>query len=164
MTIHFGDSTSIDSGGSLGKILQVKQTFKVDGTSQAGGGTTTFYVISGMSVAITPSSSTSKILIAWVCSVGCSLSGRNNILRLLRGSTVIGNSTVGTFVNGQAEDRSATDVCRPYNMIFLDSPSTTSETTYKMQWSCESGTYFLNSDHHGSQGATSHITAMEVSV
>ena len=117
-----------------------------------------------MSVAITPSSSSNKILIAWVCSVGCSLSGRNNILRLLRGSTVIGNSTVGTFVNGQAEDRSATDVCRPYNMIFLDSPSTTSETTYKMQWSCESGTYFLNSDHHGSQGATSHITAMEVSV
>ena len=105
MTIHFGDSTSIDSGGSLGKILQVKQTFKVDGTSQAGGGTTTFYDISGMSVAITPSSSSNKILIAWVCSVGCSLSGRNNILRLLRGSTVIGNSTVGTFVNGQAEDR-----------------------------------------------------------
>ena len=39
MTIHFGDSTSIDSGGSLGKILQVKHTFKVDGTSHAGGGT-----------------------------------------------------------------------------------------------------------------------------
>ena len=23
MTIHFGDSTSIDSGGSLGKVVQV---------------------------------------------------------------------------------------------------------------------------------------------
>ena len=23
MTLHFGDSTSIDSGGSLGKVLQV---------------------------------------------------------------------------------------------------------------------------------------------
>ena len=152
----------VPSGGA-GGIIQCVQTFKVDGTSQAGGGTTTFYDISGMSVTITPTSSTSKILIAWTCSVGCLSNDRNNILRLLRGSTVIGNSTVGTFVNGQAEDRTETDECRPYNMIFLDSPSTTSATTYKMQWSCESGTYFLNSDHHGTQGATSHITAMEVS-
>ena len=152
----------VPTGGG-GGIIQIKQTFKVDGTSQAGGGTTTFYDISGMSVTITPTSSTSKILIAWVCSVGCSSGDRNNHIRLLRGSTVIGNSTAGSASNGQAEDRTETDECRPYNMMFLDSPATTSATTYKMQWSCESGTYFLNSDHHQGQGAVSHITAIEVS-
>ena len=149
--------------GSNGGIIQCVQTFKVDGTSQVGGGTSTFYDISGMSVTITPSSSSNKILIAWVCSVGCSSADRNNHIRLLRGSTVIGNSTAGSSSNGQAEDRTETDECRPYNMMFLDSPATTSATTYKMQWSCESGTYFLNSDHHQGQGAVSHITAMEIS-
>ena len=35
----------VPSGGA-GGIIQCVQTFKVDGTSQAGGGTTTFYDIS----------------------------------------------------------------------------------------------------------------------
>ena len=147
---------------STGKILQVVQTFKTDKTSQTGTGSSNFFDISGMSVAITPSSSSNKILITWVCSVGCSLNGRNNFIRLLRGSTVIGNSTAGSSENGQAEDRTSTDVCRPYNMMFLDSPATTSSTTYKMQWACENGVYHLNTDHHEGQGAVSHITAMEI--
>ena len=33
MTINFGDSTTIDSGGSLGKILQVVQAHKTDAFS-----------------------------------------------------------------------------------------------------------------------------------
>ena len=154
--------SGVPTGGG-GGIIQIKQTFKTDKTSQTGTGSSNFFDISGMSVTITPTSSTSKIFIAWVCSVGCSLNGRNNFIRLLRGSTVIGNSTAGSSENGQAEDRTSTDVCRPYNMMFLDSPATTSATTYKMQWACENGVYHLNTDHHEGQGAVSHITAMEVS-
>ena len=41
----------VPSGGA-GGIIQCVQTFKVDGTSQAGGGTTTFYDISGNTINI----------------------------------------------------------------------------------------------------------------
>ena len=61
MTIHFGDSTSITSGGSLGKILQVSQATKTDTSSisVSSGGSTSALV----SVNITPSSSSNKILL-----------------------------------------------------------------------------------------------------
>ena len=56
-----------------------------------------------------------------------------------------------------------------FTQTFLDSPNTTSETTYKLQWACEgsggsSKTYFLNrKGDNSNEGATSTITVMEVS-
>ena len=59
MTIHFGDSTSIASGGSLGKILQTKYV-------QSGSLTTisssNYASVGGLNNTITPSSSSNKIL------------------------------------------------------------------------------------------------------
>ena len=156
------------ASGVGGKILQVVQTFKTDGTSQAGNSATTYYDISGMSVTITPSSSSNKVLVNWVAQVNSNNTGRNNSIRLLRDSTVIGNSTAGSTSNAQTDHRTINDTnCHPFTMMFLDSPNTTSAVTYKLQWQIEgsggSATgYYLNRDAYASQGAVSHITAFEV--
>jgi len=159
--LSFGADTS-------GKILQVVQTFKTDGTSQAGNSSSTYYDISGMSVTITPSSSSNKILVNWVAQVNSNATDRNNSIRLLRDSTVIGNSTAGSSQNAQTDHRTTNDTnCHPFTMMFLDTPNTTSAVTYKLQWAIEgsggsSTNYYLNRDAHAGQGAVSHITVMEV--
>jgi hypothetical protein len=159
--------------GSNGGIIQVVQTYKTDTTSQVGSsGTdsaTLYYDISGMSVTITPSSASNKILIDTTFQVSSSHTDRNNSVRLLRGSTVIGNSTGGSAYQGLIRDKTIKFQVRNYNIKFLDSPATTSAVTYKLAWQLErSGssatTYYLNRGDGGSQGAVSHITAMEVTV
>ena len=154
--------------GGAGKILQVVQTFKTDATSQSGNSATTFYDISGMSATITPSSSSNKVLVMWTCNVSSSgNSGRNNTLRLLRGSSSVGNSTTGSTVNAQCLDKTDQNKMRALNMMYLDTPNTTSATTYKLQWAIEGSggsatTYYLNDNSGGSFGITSHITVMEI--
>ena len=75
--------------GANGGIIQTVQTVKSDVTSQSGSSSSTFYDISGMSATITPSSSSNKIMAVVSCVLGASTTGRNNLLRLVRGSTVI---------------------------------------------------------------------------
>ena len=170
-----GQVLKTDGSGNLsfgadtgGKILQVVQTFKTDSTSQSGNSSTTFYDISGMSVSITPSSSSNKVLVMWTAQVASSgASGRGNIIRLLRGSTAIGSGTGGSSTNGQVYHRTVQYNPETKNMMYLDSPNTTSATTYKLQWSVEGSggsatTYYLNDNSGGSFGITSHITVMEV--
>jgi len=168
-----GQALVTDASGNLsfagtGKILQVVQTFKTDSTSQSGNSSTVFYDISGMSVSITPSSSSNKVLVMWTAQLASSgASGRGNIIRLLRGSTEIGSGTGGSSTNGQVYHRTVQYNPETKNMMYLDSPNTTSETTYKLQWSVEGSggsatTYYLNDNSGGSFGITSHITVMEV--
>ena len=170
-----GQALVTDASGNLsfasvagGKILQVVQTFKTDSTSQSGNSSTTFYDISGMSVTITPSSSSNKVLVMWTAQVASSgASGRGNIIRLLRGSTEIGSGTGGSSTNGQVYHRTVQYNPETKNMMYLDTPNTTSATTYKLQWSVEGSggsatTYYLNDNSGGSFGITSHITVMEV--
>ena len=160
--------SGVPTGGG-GGIIQVKQTFKGDTTSFTSNSQTTFGDISGMSVTITPTSTSSKILVFFTVNVSCSSSNRNNTIRLLRDSTVVGASTQGAVVNGIIFDRTKDDdLLDPKSGMFLDSPSTTSATTYKLQWTCEGSggnqTYFLNRRAVGTnEGASSHITVFEVS-
>ena len=160
--------SGVPTGGG-GGIIQIVQTYKTDGTSQSGNSSSTYYDISGMSVTITPTSSSSKILVNWVAQINSNNTGRNNSIRLLRDSTAIGNSTAGSSQNAQTDHRTISDTnCHPFTMLFLDSPNTTSAVTYKLQWAIEGSggnatTYYLNRDQYASQGAVSHITAMEVS-
>ena len=129
------DATLLTSTSSVGKILQVIQTVKTDTASL--GSVDTFTDISGMSVTITPSSSSSKVLVTVVMNVS---GGDNQAVawRLLRGSTPIyigdadGNrirvaASVRVATNGDAEMVNC-------SAVFLDSPNTTSATTYKIDW------------------------------
>ena len=157
------------SGVSAGKILQVIQTFKSDVTSFTSNSSSTFADISGMSVSITPSSTSSKILVSFVANVSTSTSDRNNSIKLLRGSTDICVGTAGTSLNVTIADKTfANKYLMNFSHTFLDSPSTTSATTYKLQWACEGSggnqTYYLNRKGSGTgEGTASSITVMEVS-
>jgi len=131
MTIHFGDNTSIDSGGSLGKILQVGQDVKTDIATvnvSAGGASSAL-----VSVNITPSSSSNKILL-----IG-DLSGQLNdtglFLKFFRGSTQVGQGDA----RGNRQ-RVSTHLLTDQSFLmsscsctFLDSPSTTSQVTYSLR-------------------------------
>ena len=126
-----------------GKIGQVLQTAKTDTTSTT---SSSFADISGMSVAITPSATSSKILVkvqTWICGG----SSANQPINLLRGSTVIG--VADTSADYTMPFRQASDGQNQYRMFnltttFLDSPSSSSSTSYKLQWKTNSGTLYLN--------------------
>lgn len=164
-----GLSALPSSAMATGSILQVVQTFKADSTSLSGNSSTSYADISGMSVTITPSSSSNKVLVSFVASVSCDTNNRNNSIKLVRGSTDICKSTAGSSANATIIDRTINDnYILNFTQTFLDSPSTTSATTYKLQWACEgsggsASVYQLNrKGANGNEGATSTITAMEI--
>ena len=167
-TNFFGSGAGL-SGVSAGKILQVKQTFKNDTTSVNNNSQTSFVDMTGMSVSITPSSSSNKVLISVTVNVSAEVTDRNNSIRLLRDSTVIGAGTGGSTTNCSIYVRTIdNDIIENKSFMFLDSPSTTSAITYKLQWCAEGSggsarTWFLNQRAVGGYNNTSsHITAMEV--
>lgn len=121
-----------------GKILQV-----VQGTySTTVSTTSTSYVTTNLTASITPSASTSKILIhyALVANNG----GDNTRTTIYRG-TVGSGTNLGT-TNGFATAKNANTASSSY----LDSPATTSATTYTIAGKVDSGTaYFFDGDTRG---------------
>jgi hypothetical protein len=117
---------------SSGRVLQVVQTVKTDTFTTTNSALTD---VTGLSVSITPSSSSNKILI--FCDVGASCaSGSGMLIRLLRGSTAIyiGDAASSRpLAYAQLEGGSSLYSVYRCTAIYLDSPSTTSSTTYKIQ-------------------------------
>ena len=116
-------------------IIQVKSQFFDTQTSIQN---TTDFTDTGLTLAITPSSTSSKIL----CMFYPTLSGKDNAycaLKMFRDSTEIGSSTqtgtgVECFAGATFDDTGNTSYgVLTVPMIFLDSPSTTSSVTYKVQ-------------------------------
>jgi len=157
-----------------GNVLQVVQTVKTDTTSFVSQTTNTFVDISGMSVSITPTSASNKILVFYTANV--SQSGSATIhLRLIRGSTSIfqgdaaGNRLGSTQVWRPNANQYSYDV-GPLTGMFLDFPATTSSTTYKLQGTLGvsyGATFYLNrslvDDSADYSGRTaSSIIVMEV--
>lgn len=153
------------SAVSAGKVLQVLSTIKTDTASLA---STTFGDISGLSVSITPSSSSSKILVSAVIHAVAVGVNTHPYLRLLRGSTDIAQGdAAGSRV--RVTSTTYTELFAPATIIFLDSPSTTSSVTYKIQWasSASGQTIVLNRSGGDTDSAErarsiSTITVMEV--
>ncbi len=166
MTIHWGDGTTTDSHPSGGKIQQVVAATKTDTATTTN---SSFHDISGMSVNITPSSSSNKILI--MVSIRTT-SNNHSSCRLLRDSTAIaigdssGSRTRAS--TGEAYDLGNSYRSQDTSIHWLDSPSTTSQITYKMQWKSTSGvTVYINrirndSDNAAYSRAASSIVVMEV--
>ena len=161
------------SGNNLTFIKQVVQTVKTDTTSHASSNTNSFADITGMSVSITPSSASSKILVQFTCNAGIA-SGTLH-LRLLRGSTSIfqgdaDSNRFGSTVINRAPSDTAVHETATLNSTFLDSPNSTSALTYKLQWTAGATyntTIYLNrttsdSDIDYGGRTASSITVMEV--
>ena len=161
------------TGISAGKIGQVKTSH----VNSVGLSTTSsdWADISGFSVAITPTATSSKVWVIVTLGLGNGTQTSNNFTRLLRDSTSIGygaslNSNVQGTSFWRVDQCGQSDYDIDYaSFSYLDSPSTTSETTYKVQWGTNAGTLYLNraGDLAGS-GAYEHcptasnITVMEL--
>ena len=151
-----------------GKVLQVVQTVVTAPTASTT--STTFVDITGMTLSITPTLATSKVLVSFVIQIGV-VTGWHARYRLVRDSTAI---CVGDAFGSrtQATGDVAYNVSVPNigSAQFLDSPATTSATTYKVQWGAENtSTIYLNRAHGNTDtaefvSAASTITAMEIGV
>jgi hypothetical protein len=114
-----------------GKVLQV-----VSGTLTASTSTnSTSYSDTGLSVSITPSAATSKILIFLNAPGAAAYAGTNQtdvrgLFRLVRTSTTINAGTIGIYNQASASSQNHTP---PY-FAYVDSPNTTSATTYKITY------------------------------
>jgi len=154
---------------ALGKVLQVVQTTKTNTFSTT---SSTFVALTGLSVTITPSSNTSKILlIASITSgYGSSAGGQFRFTGGNAGNYIgdsSGSRTRATF-GGYAEGTSSVRVvAMAQTATYLDSPATTSAVTYGLEVRRASGTAWVNrvdsdvNDANRTMGASS-ITAIEV--
>tara|TARA_R100000455_G_C6203340_1_gene73327 strand:+ start:52 stop:552 length:501 start_codon:yes stop_codon:yes gene_type:complete len=150
------------ASGQAGGVIQTIQTFKGDTTTTT---STSFSDITGMNATITPTSSSNKVLVRF----GIHLSSIHNpviIVNLLRGSTNIAQPTVTDTYHSTTQMWVDGDRMLNMNYEFLDSPSTTSSTTYKLQWRIHAGSHtvklngYYNNDQYNS---TSTMTLQEVS-
>lgn len=120
---------------TAGKILQVVQTVK---TSKQTIQSASLTDIAGMSVTITPSSSSNKVLISYSL-IAFTNGGQYWSMRLLRGSSddiFIGDINSSATSQQRASFGGYTQSyveARCIAQEFLDSPNTTSATTYKLQ-------------------------------
>lgn len=149
-----------------GSVLQVVQTTKTDTFSTTSGSLTD---ITGMSVSITPSSSTSNVLITFTLGQVAVSSSASVGIALLRGSTVIGaGATAGNRILTSSGGIVQTDRGTSQTFTFVDTPATTSATTYKLQIYVNSGlTVYVNRSGTDADTTTytrtaSTIIAMEI--
>ena len=161
--------TALPAAIPTGRILQVVTTTKTDAFNT---NSSSYVDVTGLSAAITPSSTSNKILIV------LNITGSNNTadrvfgFQLVRGSTAIalggssGSRSVGT-VAGAVETKNTK--MGSFSMNFVDTPSTTSATTYKVQTKCQGASDDVRvNSNGGDQNAAynfrtvSTITLMEI--
>jgi hypothetical protein len=145
-----------------GKVLQVVSTT----TSATFSSSSTSYTdITGLTLSITPSAATSKIMIFYVVSGQGRDTGVTFATQLVRGATAI---SLGDAAAGKTQASSATSRAPNDNDVsslvvnFLDSPNTTSATTYKVQGIGSGNTWYVNTGANDGFRFTSSITAFEI--
>lgn len=147
--VSLGGSATI-GGGKIGQVLQVTHSSDISTTS-------TSFVDTGISLAITPSATSSKILVMTdiLAYTAGSNQGNHMFTKILRGSTDLAQRRVQSYDQGGNGVEYGSNISHMY----LDSPSTTSETTYKIQY--RMGTGSTARIHHGN-GKTGSLTLLEV--
>ena len=134
--------------GVGGKVLQVVQATDETARSTTSG---TYVTASNTLVAnITPSSTSSKILIMVTTSVYQSASSSTMNGAIFKNGSILKQITYGF----KRDDDSAI-----ISGIYLDSPATTSSIAYQLYFNMSTGTAFINANN-----SLGTITAMEISV
>ena len=111
-----------------GTVLQVVQGIHSSETST----TSTSYVATGIDVTITPSATSSKVLIFATTSVFLHQVGYVAYYTIYRGSSNLAVGATGFANIHHTGGSSGYDVINHINMAYLDSPNTTSATTYQI--------------------------------
>jgi len=148
-----------------GSVLQVVSASIASRTTS----TSTTYADTGLSASITPSSASNKILVLvsqGINAVGAAAVGYGNQtnagVQLLRGATVLivpANDSGGKYSMGVAATGTLA-LWAIVNMNYLDSPATTSSTTYKTQFAL--GTSGMSTVYANDYAGGSFITLMEI--
>jgi len=146
------------AGGGGGKILQVVSTTYSTSTNNA----TSTYADTGLTLAITPAFASSKVLViisqnllanrldsSTTAYAGC---------RIVRTSTTVLTNDYAMLIRAAVNGQTNLDASASISLTFLDSPNTTSATTYKTQFNIAAGA--TATAQVG--GSTSVITLMEV--
>lgn len=166
-TEYYSGSAWVAIGGAGGgKVLQVVSTNKTDTFSTS---STSLTDLTGLSVSITPSSASSKILVFTSINYSIGVTVGQAYFQLLRGATAIaqgdaaGSRSRTTSQGGPAYTYLMTN----YSLQFLDSPATTSTTTYKIQTRVTNATCYVNRTEDDTDSAVyprgiSTITVMEI--
>ena len=152
LTVAGGVPTWATAAGGGGKVLQV-----VNFTSTASGGTATnTFVDTSLTATITPAATTSKVLVFVNINIQKD-SGANSYAgtQLLRGATVIASMATQ---DGYTANNDAANIGNS-GITYLDSPSSTSALTYKVQINSFGNNGSIS---YGSGGGRSSITLMEI--
>ena len=139
------------------KVLQVVQgNYSSSMTTSS-----TSFVDTGITATITPLFSTSSILVIVNLNGGASSAVA---YKLLRGSTALSLSSVGSALNGTfGAFVSSVNLVSAAGFNYLDSPTTTSATVYKIQLAVDTGTASINRRTTDTAfGFTSNIILMEI--
>jgi len=137
----------------MGAVLQVvSATYSTNMTTTSG-----TYTDMNLSLNITPSSSSNKILILLSTAANIYLGGADagGGINILRDATVINGGSAFTYYD--INTGGAADNAIPYHVTTYDSPNTTSAITYKCQFAAYYGGYFAV---HRSM--PSYLIAMEI--
>ena len=139
-----------------GAVVQVVGAVYTTDTSSA----SSTFTDTGLTATITPTSASNKVLVI-IHHNSCGKSGTDTRLRIraYRGATQIAQLE-GT---GGANDSSTSNFFGGISIAYLDSPATTSATTYKTQFSsrANTGTVHINTGIDSTTSAST-ITLMEV--
>jgi hypothetical protein len=142
-----------------GSVLQVVSTFKNDTFSSS---SQTFIDITGFSVSITPTSATSKILV--ICQFLSAATGANSPrYNLVRDSTNIAQPSGGNAPSSVQLNTASSSTSLQGCIVYLDSPATTSSTTYKLQGRTDGNSFVINRRGDNADATSvSSITVMEI--
>ena len=175
MTIHFGDSTSIASGGALGKVIQQVSVVKQDTASNSTGTQSTWeFNDSSLRVQITGSSTSNKFLFLGQVTVGGEISTHIGI-RDGEDSSNVNEMMATNSSNRRASTSGKTGSDSPaantVPIVGLISVPDTNQHTYYYQFSHTSGstqTLYINTGSNTGNNAErgryiSSLTVMEIS-
>ena len=154
-----------------GSVLQVKQSIRNEVATKTGSG---FDAIPGLSVSITPSSASNKILVhVELGTVETTGNQYGHFIRLYKGgSHLTGASAINVgsrnavFAGGRTTNNNHS---QGYSGSYLDTAGSTSAITYAVYWNAEGGygTLYLNSEQNNPNGGAylhniSSITVTEI--
>ena len=149
------------ASGVGGKILQVVTA----STSTLSSTQSTSYSDNGVSLAITPSATSSKVLVLVNISIQSHANAYNcgGSIKLLRDSTEIHTPMFPEIYGFFHASSSSANMFDRYPIMVVDSPNTTSATTYKTQHrSLNTSTTFKSQTSESGNQGTSYITLMEI--
>ena len=143
-----------DANMSAGSVIQIVQAITTAEVSTS----STNFSDTGLTASITPSSTSSKIFILYSLHQFITVAAKASKLKLLRGSTDLLDTGYGLYNGGDGSG-----IMGLSTHHFLDTPSTTSATTYKVQFnSVDNSTNVLCQYDDSAGDGNSFMTLMEI--